>query len=180
MTGEPLPSRILIPLANPRTAAELVRIGASLLEPRRRAHRAGHRRGPRGDAAVRGRDPRPPGATAAPARARVRARGDGIRPLVRIGRRAAEGIVEAAAEEEADLIIFGWGGSPGPTATAAGRSSRPTIDEVVRESPCDIAVVKQRGAATSGGSSSRSAAARTPSWRCASRRAALSFGATSR
>ena len=28
MSGEPLPSRILIPLANPRTAEDLVRIGA--------------------------------------------------------------------------------------------------------------------------------------------------------
>ena len=34
MTGEPLPSRILIPVANPLTAEELIRIGASLLEPR--------------------------------------------------------------------------------------------------------------------------------------------------
>ena len=31
-----LPSRILIPLANPRTAADLVRIGAALLDARRR------------------------------------------------------------------------------------------------------------------------------------------------
>ena len=36
-----------------------------------------------------------------------------MRTVVRIGRRAAEGIVELAAEEEADLIIFGWGGRPG-------------------------------------------------------------------
>ena len=35
-----------------------------------------------------------------------------LRTVVRIGRRAAEGIVELAAEEEADLIIFGWGGRP--------------------------------------------------------------------
>ena len=34
MTGEPLPSRVLIPVANPLTAEELIRIGASLLEPR--------------------------------------------------------------------------------------------------------------------------------------------------
>ena len=70
-----------------------------------------------------------------------------IHPLVRIGRHAAAGIVEAAAEQEADLMIFGWGGKSGPHRdAAAARSSRPTIDEVVRESPCDIAVVKQRGA----------------------------------
>ena len=40
--------------------------------------------------------------------------GTTIHPIVRIGRHAAEGIVEASAEQEADLIIFGWGGkSPG-------------------------------------------------------------------
>ena len=77
--------------------------------------------------------------------------GTTIHPIVRIGRHAAEGIVEAAAEQEADLIIFGWGGTRrrrrdgnGPTVFS------PTIDEVVRESPCDIAVVKQRGARRSG------------------------------
>ncbi|MDQ3937818.1 MAG: glucosyl-3-phosphoglycerate synthase, partial [Chloroflexota bacterium] len=63
---------------------------------------------------------------------------------VRIGRRAAEGIVELAAEDEADLIIFGWGGRPGGKRGAEAVFS-PTIDEVVRDSPCDIAVVKQRG-----------------------------------
>ena len=36
--------------------------------------------------------------------------GTTIHPIVRIGRHAAEGIVEASAEQEADLIIFGWGG----------------------------------------------------------------------
>ena len=34
MSGEPLPARILIPVANPLTAEELIRIGAALLEPR--------------------------------------------------------------------------------------------------------------------------------------------------
>ena len=34
MSPTPLPTRILIPVANPLTAEELVRIGASLLEPR--------------------------------------------------------------------------------------------------------------------------------------------------
>ena len=69
-----------------------------------------------------------------------------IHPLVRIGRHAAAGIVEAAAEQEADLMIFGWGGKSGPNRDAHGPVISPTIDEVVRESPCDIAVVKQRGA----------------------------------
>ena len=69
-----------------------------------------------------------------------------IHPLVRIGRHAAAGIVEAAAEQEADLMIFGWGGKSGPHRDPDASVISPTIDEVVRESPCDIAVVKQRGA----------------------------------
>ena len=51
-----------------------------------------------------------------------------------------------AAEEEADLIIFGWGGRPaGGSGSDRETVFSPTIDEVVRDSPCDIAVVKQRG-----------------------------------
>jgi glucosyl-3-phosphoglycerate synthase len=70
-----------------------------------------------------------------------------IHPIVRIGRRAAEGVVEAAKELDSDLIVFGWGGKPSaarPGTHQAVFSS--TIDEVVRDSPCDIAVVKQGGA----------------------------------
>jgi glucosyl-3-phosphoglycerate synthase len=75
--------------------------------------------------------------------------------------------VEAAIELEADLVIFGWGGRTGgrsgSRSTGGGRAAAakagagngdattptasvfsPTIDAVVRESPCDIAVVKQR------------------------------------
>jgi glucosyl-3-phosphoglycerate synthase len=70
-----------------------------------------------------------------------------LRTVVRIGRRAAEGIIELAAEEESDLIIFGWGGRPGGKGGAEAVFS-PTIDEVVRDSPCNIAVVKQRGVKT--------------------------------
>ena len=73
-------------------------------------------------------------------------RGPSIHPLVRIGRHAAAGIVEAAAEQEADLMIFGWGGKSGAHREPGASVISPTIDEVVRESPCDIAVVKQRGA----------------------------------
>ena len=84
--------------------------------------------------------------------------GTTIHPIVRIGRHAAEGIVEAAAEQEADLLIFGWGGKTpsgrdgakvdaddqgrrpragdgGPRRTAHVPVISPTIDEVVRESP---------------------------------------------
>jgi len=162
----PLPSRILIPVANPATAGELVRIGANLLEPR------GGELTALGIVEVPEGMPLSEGATRARHARRLLQKvldyapeGTKIHPIVRIGRHAAEGIVEAAAEQESDLILFGWGGrSSGRDgrshAERDGRSHAerdgrtpvsvisPTIDEVVREAPCDIAVIKQRGATT--------------------------------
>jgi nucleotide-binding universal stress UspA family protein len=143
----PLPARILIPVANPLTAEELVRIGAELLDRRSGELTA------LGIVEVPEGMPLSEGATRARHARRLLQRvldfapeGTTIHPIVRIGRHAAEGIIEASAEQESDLIIFGWGGKApsgrdGQTPTVFS----PTIDEVVRESPCDIAVVKQRG-----------------------------------
>ncbi|MEO7665002.1 MAG: glucosyl-3-phosphoglycerate synthase [Candidatus Limnocylindrales bacterium] len=174
----PLPSRIVIPVANPATAEELIRFGADLLEPRTGELSA------LGIVEVPEGMPLSEGATRARHARRLLQKvldfvpeGTRIQPIVRIGRHAAEGIVEAAAELDADLIVFGWGGKspgahggqgghsgsrthggPATPAGASGASSSaasgmnggapfsPTIDEVVRESPCDVAVVKQRGA----------------------------------
>ena len=166
------PYRILLPLANPRTARDLVRIGAGIRSGRRTEITA------LGIVEVPEEYSLSEGATSARTARRLLQRvlafGDEesveIRTMVRIGRRAAEGIIEAVAEEGADLLIFGWGGPPagsrvGPTAEerAAGfgpaaalgdelETAEPlppvfsaTIDAVVRQSPCDIAVVKQRG-----------------------------------
>jgi nucleotide-binding universal stress UspA family protein len=143
----PLPARILIPVANPMTAEELIRLGAAMLD-----ERAGELSA-LGIVEVPEGMPLSEGATRARHARRLLQRvldyapdGTAIHPIVRIGRHAAEGIIEASAEQEADLIIFGWGGK-----AAGGRDSNsptvfsPTIDEVVRDSPCDIAVVKQRG-----------------------------------
>ena len=147
-TRSPLPSRILIPVANPLTAEELIRLGAALLDKRTGELTAlGIVEVPEGMALSEG-------ATRARHARRLLQRvldfapeGTTLQPIVRIGRHAAEGIVEAAAEQESDLIIFGWGGkSAGGRDGSTGPVFSPTIDEVVRESPCDIAVVKQRGA----------------------------------
>ena len=145
----PLPGRILIPVANPGTAEELIRLGAAMLDPKHGELSAlGIVEVPEGmplsEGATRARHARrllqkvldyvPPGTT--------------IHPIVRIGRHAAEGIIEASAEQESDLIIFGWGGKAPGGADGRGAGPTvfsPTIDEVVRESPADIAVVKQRG-----------------------------------
>ncbi|HEY7600505.1 MAG TPA: glucosyl-3-phosphoglycerate synthase, partial [Candidatus Limnocylindrales bacterium] len=133
-----------MPLANPRTAADLVRIGAALMQQGGTLTALGIVEVPEGM-------PLSEGATKARQARRLLQRvlefapeGVRLRTVVRIGRRAAEGIVELAAEEEADLIIFGWGGKVGGRKGSESVFS-PTIDEVVRESPCDIAVVKQRG-----------------------------------
>ncbi|MCY7418726.1 MAG: universal stress protein, partial [Chloroflexi bacterium] len=141
-----LPSRILIPLANPRTAADLVSIGAALLAHGGVLTALSIVEVPEGMSLSEG-------ATRARQARRLLQRvlefapdGVDLRTVVRIGRRAAEGIVELAAEDEADLVIFGWGGR---TAGRRGDPDEPvfsaTIDEVVRDAPCDIAVVKQRG-----------------------------------
>ncbi|MGZ9160121.1 MAG: glucosyl-3-phosphoglycerate synthase [Candidatus Limnocylindrales bacterium] len=144
----PLPARILIPVANPGTAEELIRLGAAMLDPRAGELSA------LGIVEVPEGMPLSEGATRARHARRLLQKvldyaptGTPIHPIVRIGRHAAEGIIEASAEQESDLIIFGWGGK---VPTGNGRSGgptifSPTIDEVVRESPCDIAVVKQRG-----------------------------------
>ena len=139
-----LPERILIPLANPRTAEDLVKIGAGLMDRRGSLTALGIVEVPEGV-------PLSEGATKARQFRRLLQRvleyvseGVELRTLVRIGRRAAEGIVETAAEEESDLIIFGWGGRQGGRGGAPAVFT-PTIDQVVRSSPCDIAVVKQRG-----------------------------------
>jgi len=149
------PYRILLPLANPRTAHDLVRIGAGVGHGRRTEITAlGIVEVPDGVSLSEG-------ATHARTARRLLQRvldfgdeeGVEIRTMVRIGRRAADGVIEAVAEESADLVIFGWGGPPSAAArSGASREKQPssavfspTIDAVVRESPSDIAVVKQRG-----------------------------------
>jgi nucleotide-binding universal stress UspA family protein len=144
--NEPLPIRVVIPVANPATAEELVRLGADLLEPRGGELTAlGIVEVPEGMALSEG-------ATRARHARRLLQRvldfvpqGTPIHPIVRIGRHAAEGIVEAAAELDADLIVFGWGGKAPAGRENSGAPFSTTIDDVLREASCDVAVVKQRG-----------------------------------
>jgi nucleotide-binding universal stress UspA family protein len=145
MTQAPLPARVLIPVANPLTAEELVRIGAALLDRKTGSLTV------LGIVEVPEGVPLSDGATKARQARRLLQRvldfapeGVTIHTLVRVGRRAAEGVVEAATELESDLIVFGWGGkAPPPRPGMRGAVFSPTIDEVVRDAPCDIAVVKQ-------------------------------------
>ncbi len=66
-----------------------------------------------------------------------------VRPLVRVSQQVWQGVLDAAREEQADLILFGWKGWTDADHELFGG----TIDQVVRNAPCDIAVVKQRGLA---------------------------------
>jgi len=143
------PYRILLPLANPRTARDLVRIGAGVADGRPTEITAlGIVEVPEGVSLSEGATQ---ARTARRLLQRVLGFGDEegveLRTMVRIGRHASDGVIEAVGEEDADLVIFGWGGPPrGQAAEREGRPVfSPTIDAVVRESPCDIAVVKQRG-----------------------------------
>ena len=147
MTRVPLPSRILIPVANPLTAEELVRIGAALMDRKAGTLTV------LGIVEVPEETPLSEGATRARQARRLLQRvldyapdGVTIHPIVRIGRRAAEGVTEAAKEMDADLIVFGWTGKPATVKPGARASVfSPTIDEVVANPPCDIAVIKQGG-----------------------------------
>ena len=143
----PLPARILIPLANPRTAGDLMRLGAALLDP---VH--GGELIALGIVEVPEGVPLSEGATQARHARRLLQRVHDLVPektvlrtMVRIGRRAAEGILEAAREEGADLIVFGWGGRAATRGSGGARAVSETIDAVVRQGSCAIAVVKQRG-----------------------------------
>src|SRR6266566_5215103 len=122
------PYRILLPLANPRTARDLVRIGAGVRAQRQTEMTA------LGIVEVPEAYSLSEGATAARTARRLLQRvlafgdeeGVEIRTMVRIGRRAAEGIIEAVAEEGSDLLIFGWGGPPAGAASSAQTGSPAT------------------------------------------------------
>lgn len=60
-----------------------------------------------------------------------------LRTLVRVHRQVWHGIVEAAREESANLILLGWSGRVDADSVLGT-----TIDEAVRNAPCDIAVAK--------------------------------------
>ena len=120
------PYRILLPLANPRTARDLVRIGAGIGQGKQTEITAlGIVEVPEGVSLSEG-------ATHARTARRLLQRvldfGDEeeveIRTMVRIGRRAADGVIEAVGEESADLVIFGWGGPPGPAAAKRPAAAR--------------------------------------------------------
>lgn len=63
-----------------------------------------------------------------------------IRTIVRVGHNATEAIVSAVQDEAADLVLLGWQ----EEHSSPERLFGPPIDELLRQPPCDIAVVKLR------------------------------------
>jgi glycosyltransferase involved in cell wall biosynthesis/nucleotide-binding universal stress UspA family protein len=59
--------------------------------------------------------------------------------LVRVSRQAWQGIVDAVREEDADLLLLSWKGISETPDAIFGT----TIDEIMKDPPCDIALVRQ-------------------------------------
>ena len=64
-----------------------------------------------------------------------------LRSLVRVSRQVWEGIVDAAQEEGANLIMLDWKGWSDSLHAAFGT----TVDDVLANAPCDIVVVRGAG-----------------------------------
>ncbi|MFH1485168.1 MAG: universal stress protein, partial [Chloroflexota bacterium] len=133
--------RIVIPLADPTLAGDLLRVASGIL------HRNPGKVIILGVVEVPEDHSLSEGALEARAQRRLfaemarlgRRENVQVRATVRISREAWQGIKEIAAEEKADLIIMGWkGGRKSPD-----RIFGTTIQGVVKDPPCDIVLVKQ-------------------------------------
>jgi uncharacterized hydrophobic protein (TIGR00271 family) len=133
--------RVLVAVANPATADALISVGSRLalahggevlalqvaVVPEQTSLLAGQRAARQRfsllDRAVK----------------RAQAVGAPVYPIVRIAHNPVEGILDTATEEKCDLILMGWRGDPGERRSY---DLGPVIDEVVRQAPCDVAVLK--------------------------------------
>jgi len=64
-----------------------------------------------------------------------------VHPLLRIGRDPGEGIVAAATERKADLLMLCWKGHARSRGTLMGH----ILDYVIEHAPCNLAIVRDRG-----------------------------------
>jgi glucosyl-3-phosphoglycerate synthase len=62
-----------------------------------------------------------------------------VNTVLRVAHQAWQGIYDTVAEESVDLILFGWKGR----SRKASRILDETVNRIVEEPPCDVAVVKQ-------------------------------------
>ena len=63
-----------------------------------------------------------------------------LQTMTRVAHSVADGILDTAREEKADLILLGWRGH----TRTAGASMGPIIDPVIRDAPCQVSIAKVR------------------------------------
>ncbi|MFQ6133957.1 MAG: amino acid permease [Armatimonadota bacterium] len=61
-----------------------------------------------------------------------------VETVIKIAHNTADGIIRAAREEQADMLVLGWRGWTGNPEQLLGT----VLDKVVREAPCDLVVFK--------------------------------------
>jgi uncharacterized hydrophobic protein (TIGR00271 family) len=132
--------RVLAPIANPATAGTLLRIAGRLAQsqggdvlalqvvvvPESAPLEAGRRRAQAGRALLE--------------RALALANEESlpIQTMTRVARNVAQAILDAAAEEGADLILLGWQGSTRARTASLG----PVLDNVLRDAHCDVLITR--------------------------------------
>ncbi|NIV40696.1 MAG: universal stress protein, partial [Anaerolineae bacterium] len=85
-----------------------------------------------------------------------------VQTMTRVARGVGQGILDTAADEQADLILLGW---QGPSRSRSGSLGQ-IVDAVLRDATCDVLVVRGDGAIlpkrilvpTAGGPHARAAA----------------------
>jgi len=137
--------RVLVPMANPATAGTLLRTAGRLAQlqggdvlalqvvvvPESVPLQAGRHRAEAGRALLE------------KALALANEEDLPIHTMTRVAHTVAQGILDTAADEGADLILLGWGGATHPRATSLGR----IVDTVLRDASCDVLVVRGDDAA---------------------------------
>ena len=137
-TSTPADFRILVPVANPETENALLRLAGQLARARGGEVLALHVVVvPESLPLEVGRSRAESGRLLLEQAVRLAEKeGLPIQTMSRVARSAAQGIVDAASEEEVDLILMG-GGRP-----SRGRPTLGTVvDTVLRDAPCDVLVM---------------------------------------
>lgn len=135
--------RLLVAIANPLTCGDLIDLAKTIVQGRRGEITALH-------VVQAERPPREEEKSAEARRTMLEAvlihAQDPAVPIHTVTRTAptiAQGIVDTAAEENSHLILMGWRGRLRRSAT--GASIGDVLDQVIKNAPCNIAVVKARG-----------------------------------
>ncbi len=135
--------RLLVTIANPLTCGDLIELAKTIVQGRRGEITALH-------VVQTERLPREEEKSAEARRTMLEAvlihaqePAVPIHTVTRTAPTIAQGIVDTAAEENSHLILMGWRGRLRRSAT--GASIGDILDQVIKNAPCDIAVVKTRG-----------------------------------